>query len=264
MGNISGEDYSGKNAIFSGDVKGANARFIGNVYGNNYSGTNATFSGDIISKNSTVTKQNANQVCFSPTKCLTESMYDSLLLITNSLNGTNTMTTTTGLNNTGRFTNVGSLEVKNGDISGNFVGNLAALKGMIVMWSGSTNSIPNDWALCDGTYNTPDLRSRFILGASKDTTALPSNLTPKVYQNMGGTETVTLDITQIPAHSHSSNGFVKWGTGASSGTIGYSGGSNAIWGTSNIGNIGGDTQNGKTVPHNNMPPYYTLAFIMKL
>ena len=37
--------------------------------------------------------------------------------------------------------------------------------GGIIMWSGSTGTIPADWALCDGSNGTPDLRGKFVLGA---------------------------------------------------------------------------------------------------
>lgn len=37
--------------------------------------------------------------------------------------------------------------------------------GGIIMWSGSIPSIPVGWALCDGTNGTPDLRNRFVTGA---------------------------------------------------------------------------------------------------
>ncbi len=37
--------------------------------------------------------------------------------------------------------------------------------GVIVMWSGVAASIPGGWALCDGTAGTPDLRSKFVIGA---------------------------------------------------------------------------------------------------
>jgi hypothetical protein len=37
--------------------------------------------------------------------------------------------------------------------------------GVIVMWSGNLDTIPAGWALCDGSQNTPDLRNRFVLGA---------------------------------------------------------------------------------------------------
>ena len=36
--------------------------------------------------------------------------------------------------------------------------------GSIVMWNNSIESIPSGWVLCDGTNNTPDLRSKFIIG----------------------------------------------------------------------------------------------------
>jgi len=34
------------------------------------------------------------------------------------------------------------------------------------MWSGTLASIPAGWTLCDGTLGTPDLRDRFVYGAS--------------------------------------------------------------------------------------------------
>lgn len=38
-------------------------------------------------------------------------------------------------------------------------------RGTIVAWSGSKNTIPAGWALCEGLNGTPDLRDRFIVGA---------------------------------------------------------------------------------------------------
>jgi hypothetical protein len=37
--------------------------------------------------------------------------------------------------------------------------------GAILMWSGSIATIPTGWLICDGTNGTPDLRSRFVVGA---------------------------------------------------------------------------------------------------
>jgi len=37
--------------------------------------------------------------------------------------------------------------------------------GGIILWSGSTGSVPSGWLLCDGTNGTPDLRDYFIVGA---------------------------------------------------------------------------------------------------
>jgi len=36
--------------------------------------------------------------------------------------------------------------------------------GSVIMWAGSVSSIPQYWALCDGSNGTPDLRDRFIFG----------------------------------------------------------------------------------------------------
>lgn len=40
--------------------------------------------------------------------------------------------------------------------------------GIIVMWSGSVANVPAGWALCNGANGTPDLRNRFIIGAGDD------------------------------------------------------------------------------------------------
>jgi len=60
------------------------------------------------------------------------------------------------------------------------------------LWSGSIASIPLGWSLCNGTSGTPDLRDRFVVGAG---TTYAVNAT-------GGANTVTLDATMIPAHTH--------------------------------------------------------------
>ena len=38
--------------------------------------------------------------------------------------------------------------------------------GMIMLWSGSSATIPSGWLLCDGSSSTPDLRNRFVVGAT--------------------------------------------------------------------------------------------------
>jgi hypothetical protein len=70
--------------------------------------------------------------------------------------------------------------------------NAAVPSGVIVMWSGSFSSIPSGWALCDGTSGTPDLRNRFILGAT---------VTSDVGVT-GGAHSVTLSVAQLPSHTH--------------------------------------------------------------
>ncbi len=39
-------------------------------------------------------------------------------------------------------------------------------QGLIAMWSGSASSIPPNWILCDGGDGRPDLRDRFVRGAT--------------------------------------------------------------------------------------------------
>ena len=34
---------------------------------------------------------------------------------------------------------------------------------MIIAWFGTLNEIPENWAICDGTNGTPDLRNKFII-----------------------------------------------------------------------------------------------------
>jgi microcystin-dependent protein len=64
--------------------------------------------------------------------------------------------------------------------------------GGIIIWSGSIAAIPVTWQLCDGTNGTPNLRDRFVVGAGS-TYAVGAT---------GGANTVTLDATMIPAHTH--------------------------------------------------------------
>ncbi len=39
--------------------------------------------------------------------------------------------------------------------------------GAIILWSGSVTSIPAGWLLCNGDNNTPNLESKFVVGAGK-------------------------------------------------------------------------------------------------
>lgn len=66
----------------------------------------------------------------------------------------------------GDLTNNNLSDISAGTVNATqFVGQGAVVKGMIVMWSGSTDAIPEGWALCDGQDGRPDLRDRFVIGA---------------------------------------------------------------------------------------------------
>ena len=130
-------------------------------------------------------------------------------------------------------------------------------KGMIIAWHGELNQIPKGWGLCDGSSaDIPDLRGRMILGinpSSNRNTALSANS----WKTISGEENVTLKLEQIPAHDHAYN----MNTDICSGNC--PGGNNVnfmAWpdGNRRTGKTGGNQ------PHNNMPPYYVLAYIIKL
>jgi len=63
--------------------------------------------------------------------------------------------------------------------------------GVVLMWSGSDVDVPNGWSLCDGTNGTPDLRDRFVLGSSDNSTDLGAS---------GSTHTLT--SSQSGSHNH--------------------------------------------------------------
>lgn len=65
--------------------------------------------------------------------------------------------------------------------------------GMIMLWSGSTATIPTGWLICDGSNGTPDLRDRFVVGAGS--TYSPSGT--------GGALTLGATSSSNGAHTHS-------------------------------------------------------------
>lgn len=110
-------------------------------------------------------------------------------------------------------------------------------KGMIIIWSGARTAVPSGWALCDGTNGTPNLEARFIPGACD---ACPEGTT-------GGLTEHNHDFT-TDGHTH------VWGGGTPDVAIGVD------YAPFNADSI--DT--GTTETKSNLPPYYSLAYIMKL
>jgi len=138
--------------------------------------------------------------------------------------------------------------------------------GVIVMWSGTIANIPTGWALSNGSNGTPDLRNRFIVGAGSDTLSVwgfnkttgASTFTGgQSYVGVGstgGNVGVALTIGEMPAHTHSGGA-----TYPGSGTEQNQSGGPEDYTTFNVntGSAGGNEY------HENRPPYYALAFIMK-
>lgn len=128
--------------------------------------------------------------------------------------------------------------------------------GMIMIWSGSENAIPAGWVLCNGAGGTPDLRGRFVLGVNP-TTSPVAGLTPVNVRATGGEERVTLTVGQMPKHSHqySQGGRYAVCSGCSGHAVGDNPEERQTWKTTNAA--------GNNQPHDNMPPYYVLAYVMK-
>lgn len=114
--------------------------------------------------------------------------------------------------------------------------------GSIIMWSGPIGCIPAGFALCDGQQNTPNLLNRFVVAAGG---AYAVGAT-------GGEDFHTLTIAEMPSHSHGGTARVHAGPCAADGV----GACKAE--TSPTAATGGDQ------PHENRPPFYAIAFIMKL
>jgi microcystin-dependent protein len=170
--------------------------------------------------------------------------------------------------------------------------------GVIVMWSGSLLTIPTGWALCDGTGGTPNLRDRFIVGAGTTYAvgATGGSLTSAAagghthteasaggHDHTGVTGGTAITTAQMPSHTHT------WTGTSTSEDNNYTAGSNWLREGSTVNNASftvTTTATGEGATHNHTissdgththtinsvgdhthsvtPPYYALAYIMKL
>ena len=155
-------------------------------------------------------------------------------------------------------------------------------KGMVVMWYGASNEVPAGWHICDGTQGTPDLRDKFVVGAGNKYAKGAT----------GGEESHILTSNELAAHQHPGSETNMAGAHHHGAPYGENPGGNAgampfglydssytHWGSNDsdwdnpllntstdgshkhtitIGTAGGNQ------PHNNMPPYVALFYIMKL
>jgi len=134
--------------------------------------------------------------------------------------------------------------------------------GGIVMWSGSPGSIPVGWALCNGTNGTPNLTNRFIMGGGG---GLP----------VEGDGQVTLTGANLPPHQHTiSNPIASSRVAIQDGggdwvSLGYPDPNAWGGGYERLRYFDNPTAYSTEVSGNGQaftvrPPYYSLAFIMKL
>lgn len=130
--------------------------------------------------------------------------------------------------------------------------------GIISMWSGATSEIPTGWALCNGENGTPDLRDKFIIGAggNYEVGATGGAAFASISGNTGET---TLTVDQMPSHNHSN-------------VVTTAGGSYNVTFNEVRGGNGSTGYTGGGQPHTHslsgtvgtLPPYYALAYIMKV
>jgi hypothetical protein len=137
--------------------------------------------------------------------------------------------------------------------------------GMILLWSGSIATIPSGWALCDGTNGTPNLRDRFIVGAGN---------TYAVDATGGSADAIVVSHTHTasvtdPGHTHTLSPANRqvYNSGASGSAGQYNGGETFTQLTMSSATTGitvGISTTGSSGTNANLPPYYALAYIMKL
>jgi microcystin-dependent protein len=137
------------------------------------------------------------------------------------------------------------------------IGSLNLLpKGIVVAWT--QVDAPYGWVICDGTNGTPDLRNRFIIGASST----------RQINTKFGSETHKLLADEMPNHTHTYDGKKKI-VNADAGRE-----RELLWtrgGTDIKNNLIPDndvstsaTGSSSTLPFGTMPPYFVLVYIMKI
>jgi hypothetical protein len=142
--------------------------------------------------------------------------------------------------------------------------------GGIIIWSGSTGSVPIGWLLCDGTNGTPDLRDRFIIGAG-NTYAV--NATGGTADAVVVTHTHAATSTSVvtdPGHNHGTGNGGSFATLTGSGSNGFTGSQGQFVSTTGSAftgiSVATTTTNanaGVSGTGANIPPYYALAYIQK-
>lgn len=188
-------------------------------------------------------------------------------------------------------------------------GNDLVPKGTIVAYHPSNFTdattdivVPGGWALCDGTNGTPDLRGRFIKGASTTITSEPgidvfgdgyvvgrkinnksgvddgilgisrTNKNSWIFKmkhgDYGGTDHMVLTKNELPKHTHTYDKVNVQGISASGSNKSYRAIDSNRFATVQSGDGSPPTAESTDglfgSGHNNLPPYYVLTYIMKL
>jgi hypothetical protein len=166
--------------------------------------------------------------------------------------------------------------------AGTFSGNGTIPVGGIIIWSGSINNIPAGWRLCNGQNGTPDLRSRFIVGAGSPEYAVGDTGGAATHSHIVNPHTHSIDHNHPSgltgyAGSHSHDLVLSETYTGEDDTrrlsvnniygaeleTGYEAGHRHTFDVPNYVGESGPASPG-TSSASNVPPYYALAFIMRV
>ena len=156
-------------------------------------------------------------------------------------------------------------------LSNDMVGGITPVGG-IILWSGSTASIPSGWALCDGNNGTPDLRNKFIVGAGStyNVNATGGSADAIVVSHTHGSGTLSAaDHTHSFRASNRAGDEDAWSNtnkafvGDLDNAAFTQSGTNKIFGSGSLSVSGSTASEGSSGTNANLPPYLALAYIMR-
>jgi len=176
---------------------------------------------------------------------------------------------------------IGDDQIDSDKLSSNLIASWVPING-IIMWSGTIAQAEalTNWAICDGSNGTPDLRDKFVMGVGS--TANPSTA---AVDDEGGEATKTLGTANLPSHTHTNgtlatdddthNHRVRVGTAGGGGGGNVSDRDSEQPGSFVTNQIEDDTHNhdvtgntgdqGGTMGQafENLPPYWSLCYLMR-
>jgi len=129
--------------------------------------------------------------------------------------------------------------------------------GGIILWSGTVASIPDGYALCNGSNGTPNLQDRFVVGAGSGYDVAATG---------GSADAI------VVKHKHTLTGGAASGTFVTSVDTNREGRKSGS--TFAVDNLTTDSASvsytqptvndkGESATNKNLPPYYSLAYIMR-
>ena len=144
-------------------------------------------------------------------------------------------------------------------------GSKAIPSGIICLWSGSVDNIPDGWALCNGENGTEDLRDKFVVGAGNSYAVNATGGSASQAVNLSGsTGATTLSVNQMPSHTHTWNESYGREDGSYTGYAapGRSGRTKETSATGGSQSHAHSLSGSVTV--STLPPYYAKCYIQKL